>query len=103
MTRTATLLALLAAQLVAAGPASAQAGGPRCAPRAQVVDMLQGRSGETRRAIGLTSGAAVMELYASDTGGRWSLVLTMPNGLSCLIGAGTGFEAEMAAIDGAPT
>ncbi|MGY6632272.1 MAG: hypothetical protein ACXIU8_00795 [Alkalilacustris sp.] len=102
MTRIAVLSVLAAAQLVAASPAAAQSG-PRCAPRPQVLDMIEGRNGETRRAIGLTSGASVMELYASDNSGRWTLVLTMPSGLSCLIGAGTGFEAEFAAIAGAPT
>ena len=84
-----------------ASPAGAQQ--PRCAPRAQVLDLLQGRFGETRRAIGLTSGASVMELYASDASGRWSLVVTLPSGMSCLVGAGTGFEAEFAPASGAPT
>ncbi len=82
-------------------PAAAQSA--RCAPRPQLLEMLEGRLGESRRAIGLTSSASVMELYASDASGRWSLVVTLPSGLSCLVGAGTGFETEIAPASGLPT
>ena len=101
MIRPAVLVLPALALATTAPPAEAQSG--RCAPRAQVLEMLEGRFGETRRAIGLTSSASVMELYASDDSGRWSLVVTLPSGLSCLVGAGTGFETELAPVAGAPT
>ncbi len=94
-------LLVFALSLATAPPADAQQ--TRCAPRAQVLEMIQGRFGETRRAIGLTSGASVMELYASDSTGGWSLVVTHPSGMSCLVGAGTGFEVDDRVAQGAPT
>ena len=87
--------------LTTAPPVDAQQA--RCAPRAQLLDLVQSRKGETRRAIGLTNGASVMELYASETTGGWSLVVTHPSGMSCLVGAGTGFEVDDRVALGAPT
>lgn len=94
-------LCALALSLTAAPPVDAQTA--RCAPRAQVMDLITGRQGETRRAIGLTNGASVMELYASEATGGWSLVVTHPSGMSCLVGTGTGFEADDRLALGAPT
>ncbi|MBK5928154.1 hypothetical protein [Rhodobaculum claviforme] len=101
MIRPAVLCVLAALHIAAIPAATAQS--LRCAPRAQVLDLLAGDGDQTRRAIGLTTGASVMELYASASNGRWSLVVTMPTGLSCLVGTGTGFEVELAATSGAPT
>ena len=86
--------------LVAALPAAAQ--GARCAPRAQILDMVERRQSETRRAIGLTSTQAVMELYASDATGSWTLLVTLPTGLSCLVASGQGFEPDEPRPAGAP-
>ena len=90
-----------ALSLTAAAPVDAQQA--RCAPRAQVLELVQTRKGETRRAIGLTNGASVMELYASESTGGWSLVVTHPSGMSCVVGAGTGFEGDDRLAQGAPT
>ena len=89
---------------LAALPALAQSSGqgPRCAPRAQVLDLVETRLSESRRAIGLTSAQTVMELYASDETGSWTLVVTLPSGLSCLVATGRGFEAEGPRPAGAP-
>lgn len=94
---------LLVPALFLASVAMASAQSARCAPRAQVLDLLEGRQGESRRAIGLTSSASVMELFASEVSGRWSLVVTLPSGLSCLVGSGTGFESQPTPARGAPT
>jgi hypothetical protein len=90
--------------LTAAGPAVAQQQA-RCAPRAQLLDMIQNRFDETRRAIGLTGSQTVMELYASETSGSWTILVTLPNGMTCLVAAGSAFEAETgpAPARGAPT
>ena len=94
----ACLLPLLAAAL----PAAAQQQ-PRCAPRAQVLDVIESRYRESRRAIGLTGSQTVMELYASEATGSWTLVVTLPSGLSCLVASGQGFEPEAPHPVGAPT
>ncbi len=104
MYRSLLAFVCLLSPLAVALPAAAQQQ-PRCAPRAQVLDIIESRHRETRRAIGLTGSQTVMELYASDRSGSWSILVTLPNGLTCLVAAGTGFEAETApaAARGAPT
>ncbi len=102
MKRTVLALALLTPALLVALPATAQQA-PRCAPRAQMLDVLEQRFSETRRAIGLTNSHAVMELYASDENGSWTILVTLPNGMTCLVGVGTGYETLTEPARGAPT
>ena len=83
MTYAATILALLAT------PALAQ----RCAPREMVVDRLANKYGETRQSIGLGANNAVVEVFASDASGSWTIVVTSPNGLTCLVASGQAFES----------
>jgi hypothetical protein len=66
---------------------------PQCDSRATVTALLADRYGETRRALGLAGQAAVMELYASDTTGTWTITMTLPDGRMCLMASGSGYEA----------
>lgn len=66
---------------------------PQCAPRADVVDGLAQNYGETRRSIGVGANDTVMELFAAEKTGTWTLTVTMPDGITCLVASGTGFEA----------
>lgn len=69
---------------------------PRCDRRETVTALLADRYGETRRALGLAGEAAVMELYASDTTGTWTITMTLPDGRMCLMASGAGYEATSA-------
>lgn len=64
-----------------------------CAPRATVIERLTEKYGETRRSIGLGSNNVVVEVYASDASGSWTIIATLHNGMSCLVAAGQSFEA----------
>lgn len=66
---------------------------PQCDRRETVTALLADRYGETRRALGLAGEAAVMELYASDTTGTWTITMTLPDGRMCLMASGAGYEA----------
>ena len=66
---------------------------PQCADRGQVVDILAQKYGETRRSIGLAANNTVMELYASTETGSWTLAVTLPDGVTCLMASGQGFQA----------
>lgn len=79
--------------LTQAAAAAAQGAGRQCAPRAAMIDRLQEDFGETRRALGLAGPQAMMELYASDDTGTWTIAMTLPDGRMCLVAAGRGFEA----------
>ena len=68
-------------------------GAPQCDTRKAVTALLADRYGETRRAVGLAGQAAVMELYASDATGTWSITMTLPDGTMCLMASGSTYEA----------
>lgn len=82
--------------LVLAQPAHAQH--LRCLDRAQVLDLLENRFGETRRAMGVAQGNAVVEVFASADTGNWTITVTLPDGRTCLLASGHGFEAMDAAL-----
>jgi hypothetical protein len=65
----------------------------QCAPRDEVTSHLADRYGETRRAMGIAGTDAVMELYASDTTGTWTITLSLADGQMCMVASGQGFEA----------
>ncbi|MEM8730352.1 MAG: hypothetical protein AAGF79_10590 [Pseudomonadota bacterium] len=71
---------------------SAQQAGRNCAPRSQVLERLASGFGETRQSIGLGSNNAVVEVFASDQTGSWTITVTMPDGTTCLVAAGNAFE-----------
>ncbi len=77
---------VLAAPLVQAQPAN-------CGPRAQVLAEIALRHGESRRAEGLASIDAVVEIFASETTGSWTITLTLPTGLTCMLAAGAAYES----------
>ncbi len=66
---------------------------PQCGPREAVTALLADRYGETRRAMGIAGTDAVMELYASDTTGTWTITITLVDGQMCMMASGQGFEA----------
>lgn len=80
----------LAAMLAAADIAH---GAPQCDSREAVTALLADRYGETRRSVGIAGQAAVMEVYASDETGTWSITMTLPDGRMCLMASGSDYEA----------
>lgn len=66
---------------------------PQCAPRDQVIDGLAQTYGETRRSLGIAANNAVMEMFAATDTGTWTLIVTMPDGMTCLVASGIGYEA----------
>ena len=63
----------------------------RCAAREHVVNHLAQKYGERRQALGLGGQGAMMEIFASEASGRWTI--TMPNGSTCLMAMGQNYEA----------
>ncbi len=66
--------------------------GPNCATRDTVVAQLATRFGESRHGIGLAANNGVMEIFASDKTGTWTITVTLPDGVTCLIASGENFE-----------
>lgn len=82
--------AILAVSLM---PAAADAQNRNCGPRTKVVETLAEKYKESRRSIGLATKGRVMEIFASEETGSWTIVVTMPNGMTCLVASGQAFEA----------
>ncbi len=69
---------------------------PQCAAHAMVADQLAAKFGEVPRSMGLASNSTVMELYASADTGTWTMTVTLPSGVTCLVAAGDNFETVKA-------
>ena len=69
-----------------------------CASRDAVIERLANSYGETRQSIGLGSQGAVVETFASDDTGSWTITVTMPNGMTCLVASGQSFEELAGAL-----
>ena len=69
-----------------------------CAPRDRVLDRLATTYGETRRSIGLSGEEGVVEVFASDDTGTWTITLTLPSGQTCLVASGLAFESLAEAL-----
>jgi hypothetical protein len=65
-----------------------------CAQRATVIERLETKYSEKLTVGGLQknrTAQSVMEIWASDETGTFTVLLTNPNGISCIVAAGTDF------------
>ncbi|AWI84194.1 hypothetical protein CEW88_11170 [Alloyangia pacifica] len=88
--RSLLLIGLCAA--LAALPSAGAAQSRACGPRDVVIARLAETYGETRQSIGLGSDNAVMEVFASDETGTWTITITSSQGVTCLVASGQAFE-----------
>ena len=80
--------ALAFAALVAASPAMGQ----ECIGTADAYASLSKNYGEARAVTVMRPDGTVIELWTNDQTRTWSMFITLPNGLSCSVGSGTGYE-----------
>ena len=73
-----------------------------CGKRADMVRQLDEKYGETRRSMGLAEGRGVVELYASEETGSWTILITSPQGTACMMAAGQAFQIEPVKAAGNP-
>lgn len=95
---TAMILSLFTLAALAA-PAMAQQQPMACAERSALLGELKDKYSESAQGVGLTGNGAVMELLTSDKG-TWSLIVTMPNGKSCLIATGDEWQQAPVKVAG---
>jgi hypothetical protein len=43
-------------------------------------------------ALGVTNNGSLIEVLTSDDGSTWTMMISQPNGSSCLVAAGKGWE-----------
>ncbi len=86
------LTAIFGALLIGWGAFSSSAQAQTmCGERSTVVASLEKTYSETPVSMGLASNGAVIEILASPTG-TFTIILTRPNGLSCVMAAGESWE-----------
>lgn len=85
------LVFLAAALAVTSMPAVAQQA-RNCGARESVIDRLSSKYGESRQSIGMATKGRVVEVFASDETGTWTITVTTANGMTCLIASGQSFE-----------
>ena len=92
----------IASALVGATTVSAAAM-PQCGDRDHVIASLSGKFPEQHIASGFQSSAGLMEIWASDSDGTWTILLTKPDGQTCVVASGTHWlENDMVPVSGEP-
>ena len=86
-------LGLLAAGVLplGSGPAFGQGAPASCRARDGLLTQLEQKYGEVPVAIGVAGGALV-ELLSTQDGMTWTIIMTSPQGVSCLIASGEGWR-----------
>lgn len=81
-------------------PAAALAAPMACSPRQDVLSQLSAKFREAPVAIGLANNGGLLEVLTAGKGETWTIIITMPNGVSCLVAAGEDWqEHERVALD----
>ncbi len=85
-----TALVLVSASALAA---------PQCNTRQTVLELLSQKYSEAPVAVGVANNGGLVEVLSTGDGGTWSIIITSPKGVSCLVAAGEGwrmFEEQIA-------
>jgi hypothetical protein len=59
-----------------------------CIPYPELRKALQGKYGESPVAFGLHANGGLLQIFASHTGDTWTVVMTSPKGISCIVAGG---------------
>lgn len=81
-------------------PAAAQQS--NCGPRDFMVKALAEKYSESRQSIGLMDNGFMVEMYASEISGTWTILVTRPTGVACLVASGQSYEAVEEEIEESP-
>ena len=76
---------------LAAAPAAAQVA---CNNRDKIIDWLGARYKEAPVATGVSSKGALVEVLTSKDGTTWTILLTSPNGTSCIVETGQAWQTK---------
>ncbi len=73
------------AAFLAATPVQAQL---KCGDRTEALEHLATKYNEAPIAFGLTTTGSLLEVVTTPDGSTWTIIITLPNGATCLIAAG---------------
>ncbi|WP_422366584.1 hypothetical protein [Pelagibius sp.] len=90
----------LSAGLALVSNSTAATAQPQCDQRDSVLKVLQQKYKEAPVALGVTHNGGLVEVLSTGNGTTWSIIVTTPQGMSCLVAAGEGWRAmEQIAAD----
>lgn len=93
MLRWGLALLLVSAFVLSAAAERASASTDRnCSTRANVLKQLSHKYSESPTAVGLAQNGGIIEVLTSNEGGTWTIIITMPDGTSCMVAAGEDWE-----------
>ena len=72
----------------ATGPPVAAYAQINCGIRSQVVGVLKQQHGETILGVGVASQNAIYEVWRAKKLGSWTILMTKPNNISCIMATG---------------
>lgn len=83
-----TLIFAVTAALASMAPQASTAM-PHCGERDSVIESLTDKFGEHHFASGLQSATGLMEIWASEERGTWTVLMTRPDGQTCVVASGS--------------
>ena len=63
-----------------------------CETREAVLDFLSSKYAEAPVAMGVSKDGGVVEILTSGPGSTFTIIVTMPDGLTCMVAAGDSWE-----------
>ena len=63
-----------------------------CRPHSEVLSHLARSYGESPKSLGITDAGNLIEVLSATDGSTWSIVVTTPEGISCLVAAGEAWK-----------
>jgi len=64
----------------------------QCDKRDSILEMLANRYSEKTQAIGVTNKGGLIEVLTNYDNSTWTIIVTTPHGISCLVAAGEGWR-----------
>ena len=76
-----------------------QPSSPACGRHDVVVARLAEVFGEAVQSVGMTSDGMIAEIFFSDETGTWTILVTRPDNISCMLASGTLWEPNIKPLD----
>ena len=85
-------VALLLGAVAIGHPAAADQTPTACGPHTDVIKALGSKFHETQSATALTSAGTLLEVLTANDGATWTIIVSRPDGLSCVVAAGQNWQ-----------
>lgn len=92
-TRTAGLVALGLSMVSSPVGIADEPAQTNCESREAVLDFLSSKYSEAPVAMGMSKDGGLVEILTSGPGATFTIIVTAPNGLTCMVAAGDSWES----------